>query len=103
MREVLKYFQLRPKMGYFSTVTGKGVNKTRATKFLKEHLAVVDCSSTANSDCFVVRNSTDLDPWSNRSVIHWLDGRIYVRKTPTATLTPRIKEEFLEKSRPGMH
>ena len=103
VREVLNYFQLRPNMGYFSTVTGKGVNKPRATKFLKEHLAVLDCSSTANSDCFVVRHSTDLDPWSNRSVIHWLDGRIYVRKTATPTLIPRIKEEFLEKSISGMN
>ena len=90
-------------MSHFSTVTGKGINKPRATKFLKEFLAVVDCSPTANSDCFVVKHSTDFDPWSNRSVMHWLDGRIYVRKTATPSLMPRIKEEFLEQSTPGMN
>ena len=103
MREVLKHFQLRPKMGYFSTSTGKGVNKSRAIKFLKEHLAVVDCAPTSTSDLFIVRYSSDLDPWSNQSIVHWFDGRIYVRKAITSTLVPKIKQEFLDAHTPGMN
>ena len=101
VREVLKFFQLRPPLGYFAGCTGQGANKSKSTKFLKKYLGVVDCSSTSTPDCFVVKYCSDLDPWSNKSIMYWLDGQIHVRKTPAPPLIPPVKQEFIDNYTPG--